>query len=408
MNGLIRTVKNNSSLILAPASAFAIYLLISRHSQLQADDLYFFLGSLIAVATVLDGGLPHRTGTRGHTPFSRLRTLRQVRSNLLVVSPLLAIVLFAMVYVSPYGAAHSHGSVLAYAFLALATISAKLFADTLRITMYRSHRRMQAEYITSAAAISRLICAAVLVGRVPFLHLYLVTLLFECAVLAKIQGIPLRAMVALPTRSQLRLRYSPSYVAANFAYNVSFNLDRGAGYFVLPSTEYRALVGVTSLYNMAILPHKLTENETLYPSLSKISPHAQAFFVLVGCGFLAVAVTLLVGPSHAWALHYIMSIGILWTALTCFYNHAWADKLRSFEIQGLSRVNLVATGISVVAVASVSLAYQVLIPVGLVAYSVANAVGASLSNAADMATFRKYILMAAVALTASGLVSLLL
>jgi hypothetical protein len=395
-------LRNNSSLILVPASAFGVYLVIASRSHLAADDLYFFLSGIFALCTILDGGLPYKIATGAGGSFSLIFVLRRVQKNLLKVTPFLGLAIFILIWLSPFGKKNSFFIILTYSLLGLSAITLKVLVDAVRVVSLKSKNRIITDELTSAFGIGRFLLVLLLAGFIPYLIVFVLTLALELLCIFRINRIKVWTLLrSTCSIFQSKLRFDKSYVKANFAYNLAFNLDRIAAFYVLTPEYYRVLVGITSLYNMAILPHKIIENELLYPSgFAAVSRFGRiwlpAIFCGAGCTGLVIAVHLLAYKFRVDISGITYIAGVLWVAITAYYNRTWSSSLRNFDIKFLANVNFAAATASLLTVALGYSAYYYFVPLGLLLYSLVNFFGLFFDRALNKSDIGAYLKVAAI------------
>jgi hypothetical protein len=399
---LIALLRNNSSLLAIPATSFCIYLVIAARSHLPADDLYFFLSAAFALCTVFDGGLPYRIAQGACKPFSLIRVCRRVLTNLFKAAPFIGLALGALIWMSPFAAKSSPGEAVAYAVLGLGVAITKVLSDTARVASLKSQHRIVTDQLTSAFGVLRLIVVLAIAGKVPYLPFFAVTLIAELTCITKINGVSLWTLVRAPRSAwHRRFRYDKSYLKANLAYNTAFNIDRVAAFYILEPTSYRALIGITSLYNMAILPQKLVENELLFPSTTRVYSHGiltmvPALFCGAGCAGLVIALHLLGRKFQADIATVTFIAASAWVTITAYYNRLWSIALRDFRIQFLAKVQLAASAAALTSAALGHEVYGDLIPAGLMAYSIVNFVGLFVGRLCRQADIAIYVSASAV------------
>lgn len=389
-------VGNNSSLIIAPLSSFLIYLVIVARSDFLADTLYFFLISAFALCTPIDGGLPYRIASGGCLRIGVIRMCRRVLTNLLKVLPLILIALLATIWFSPFGESANSVEIAFYACLGLCVVILKVLVDAVRVASLKSTRRVATDQLASLFGMFRLLIAVLVAGTVPFFPVFAVVLLIELICLLSLNDVSLGMLIAEPAKS-LRRRscWDRAYVKANLAYNSAFNVDRLVAFFFLSPESYRALIGVSSLYSMAILPHKLMENELLFPSSNRIqSPVLRTVIPAALCGLGSIGVVFalyMLGIKFSINFERTAQFtAVAWVSITCYYNRIWSISLRDFSIAYLAQVNLIASILAIISAFLVSDIYQMYVPVGLVMYSLANFVGVlrgSSSRSLDVVTY---------------------
>jgi hypothetical protein len=387
---------------LVPASAFGIYLVIASRSHLAADNLYFFLSGIFALCTILDGGLPYKIAAGAGGSFSLIFVLRRVQENLLKAAPFLGLAIFILVWLSPFGKKNSVFIIFTYSLLGLSAINLKVLVDAVRVVSLKSKNRIITDELTSAFGIGRFLLVLLLAGFIPYLIVFVLTLALELLCIFGINRINVWTLLR-STRSifQSKLRFDKSYVKANFAYNLAFNLDRIAAFYILTPEYYRVLIGITSLYNMAILPHKIIENELLYPSgFAAVSRFGRiwlpAIFCGAGCMGLVIAVHLLAYKFRVDISGITYLVGILWVAITAYYNRTWSSSLRNFDIQFLANVNFAAATVSLLTVALGYSAYYYFVPLGLLLYSLVNFFGLFFDRALNKSDIGAYLLVAGI------------
>lgn len=401
ISSLSALLRNNSSLMVVPASTFCIYLVIAARSQLPADDLYFFLSATFALCSVLDGGQPYKIAPGAGNTFSMTRVCRVVQTNLLQAAPFIGLVMAALIWLSPFSKNSTAPVVLAYACLGLATAMVKTLTDTARIASLKSAHRIFTDQLTSAFGLLRLLLALACAGHVPYLPIFAISLLAEFVCIARINGVAPWTVARIPRSIwRRRFRYDEGYLKANLAYNVAFNIDRLAAFYILAPGPYRVLVGITSLYNMAILPHKLVENELLFPSTPRKASHftstvLPAIFCGVGCAGLVIASHIL-GRKLGTDIGAIASVAsAAWATTTAYFNRVWATSLRKFKISHLAQVCLAASATALFAAAFGHDLYSHAIPAGLMAYSIVNFAGLFAHHLANKADLTIYLIAAA-------------
>lgn len=397
LRSVVALFKNNSSLLVVPASSFGIFLAIAARSHLPADDLYFFLSAAFSLCTVFDGGVPYKIPHGKGGKFSTTRACRTVLTNLLKASPLIGVALMILIAFSPFAKKSTVGEIIGYGCLGFLIAIVKVLTDTARVASLKTANRIWVDQLTSAFSIFRLLVVLAMAGAVPYLPVYGLALAAELFSLCRLNGIAILT-VTLPTRSTWlrRIRFSASYIQANLAYNAAFNIDRLAAFYVLPPNLYHGLIGITSLYSMSMLPHKLVENELMFPSTQKtLSNLAQtvvpAVFCGAGCFGLVIALHLLGKKFSSDMLHpATYAAAALWVVITAFYNRLWSISLRDFKISFLARINIFASIIAILAAAAGRELYHFLIPTGLLAYSAVNFIGLAggkMINRMDFATY---------------------
>jgi hypothetical protein len=396
IHDLVALLRNNSSLLSVPATSFCIFLVLATRSHLSADDLYFFLSAAFALCAVLDGGLPYRIAPGACNYFSFVRVCRRVLTNLLKAAPLVGFVLGTLIWLSPFTVKSGPGEAFAYVAVGLGIAITKVLTDTARVASLKSEHRITTDQLTTAFGVFRLLVVMVIAGELPYLPVLAATLLLELTCLARINGVAAWTLVRAPGKAwRRRFRCDGSYLKANFAYNVAFNIDRlVAFYFLLPSS-YRMLIGVTSLFNMAILPHKLVENELLFPSTTRANSNGMhilvpSIFCGVGCAGLVIALHLLSLKFGTNLSNFLFAAAALWVFITAYYNRLWSISLRDFKIEYLAKVNLAASVVALISAALGNGVYGHFVPAGLLGYSIANFVGlfaGRLSRYADIAIY---------------------
>jgi hypothetical protein len=399
--GFVTLLRNNSSLMAVPATSFCIYLVIAARSHLPADDLYFFLSAAFALCAVLDGGLPYRLAPGAGNPGSLIRVCRRVQTNMLQAAPFIGLALVALIWLSPFAAKSSPPEVLAYAGLGLGITLMKALTDTARVASLKSVHRVVTDQVTSAFGLLRLIAVLAIAGKVPYLPIFAISLLAELICIARVNSVAPWALARKP-RSVWRRRFrcDRSYLKANLAYNMAFNIDRLVAFYFLAPSPYRALVGITSLCNMAILPHKLVENELLFPSTTRKHSHfthtvVPAIFCGAGCAGLVIAFHLLGGKLGTDITAITSVAAAVWVTITAYYNRLWSISLRDFKIAFLAQVNLAASAAALVAAFLGHEVYGHFIPAGLAAYSIVNFAGLLAGRLAHKADLMIYVVAAA-------------
>lgn len=396
IHALISLLRNNSSLLVIPATSFCIYLVIAARSHLPADDLYFFLSAAFSLCTVLDGGLPYRIAPGACQPFSLIRVCRRVLTNLLKASPFIGLALIALIWMSPFAEKSSSGETLMYAGIGLGIAVTKVLTDTARVASLKSRHRSVTDQLTSGFGVLRLLVVLVIAGKAPYLPLFAITLIAELMCIIRINGVALWVLVGAPNSAfRRRIRFDKSYLKANLAYNAAFNIDRVAAFYILPASSYRALIGITSLYNMAILPQKLIENELLFPSTTReysrrILTVLPAILCGAGCAGLVVALHLLSQKFELDIATLTFTVAAVWVTITAYYNRIWSISLRDFKIQFLAKIQLAASAAALTSAALGHEIYGDFIPAGLMAYSIVNFAGlfaGRLGRQADIAIY---------------------
>lgn len=399
---VVALFKNNSSLLAVPATSFGIFLTIAARSHLPADDLFFFLSAGFSLCTVFDGGVPYKIPHGGGGRFSTTRACRRVLTNMLKASPFIGIALLTLISFSPFAKKSTVFEIIAYACLGLLIAIAKVLTDTTRIASMKTTHRVRTDQLAAAFSVFRLLVVLGVAGSVPYLPVYGLTLVAELYSLCRLSGISIQA-AALPTWSTVRRRtkFDASYIQANLAYNAAFNIDRLAAFYFLPPNLYRGLIGITSLYNMSILPHKLIENELMFPSTPRTHSSLTqvvipAAFCGAGCFGLLISLHLLGKKFSHETLHAVtFVVAASWMMITAYYNRLWSISLRDFKISFLAKINLFASVIAIVAAATGRELYELLIPTGLLAYSVTNFIGLAVGRLIHKVDLAIYVAAAA-------------
>ena len=395
-------LKNNSSLLTVPAASFGIYFVIAARSSFPADDLYFFLSAVFALCTVLDGGLPYKIAPGTSGPLALIRACRRVQNNLLLVAPFIGVGIVVLISLSPFAAKSSPLDVFGYATLGLLTSCLKVLTDTARVSSLKSRNRVVTDQLTSAFGLIRFILVLIIAGWVPYLPIFTATLAAELACVVRLNRVNLWAILCVPKYSwRWKLQFEGAYLKANFAYNAAFNIDRLAAFYILAAEPYRALIGFTSLYNMAVLPHKLVENELLFPSTKVArSQFSTTLFPAMlcgaGCAGIIVAQYLLTRKLAIDITGIAFAAAVTWVLITVYYNRLWSIALRDFNIAFLAKVNLVASVLAVIGAALGHVAYEHLIPAGLLAYSAINLLGLFVGREAYRRDFAIYLAAATI------------
>lgn len=380
---ILRLVLVNSSVVVTPAGGFLVVIVLTQRSQLPEDSLYFFLLGLVGFMSLLDGGLPYqRLG-----PVTNHRFIRVMRS--LVVNWSWSIVPFTCLvaaFTAFTGYAQSHGAAWTALFVGIAVFaaSAKLLADAARVLGLQTKSRSRINGLSSALALIRVGAALTLANRLPFLYAHAAVVAVELVVvLAIVRGPRLRGFrLFLPTL-RFKTRIFRDYVVANLGYLMGSSVDRIVAFYFTGAEAYRGIVLQLALYNMAILPHKLVENDMMFDARqAAIRRGVSLLMCAVGAAGLGAALWLQAthhskSPELQW---FLPAAGGLWVAITILYNHQWAAALRSSTTTVLANGTRLAGVAALVAAVALGFLYSQLVLVGAVAYALTNIVLATLDR----------------------------
>jgi len=381
LNAIARILSSNLSLVVAPGVNFALVFLLARYSTLQEDLLFFFMAGLIGFTSLLDGGCAYKVAGRP-SPKRVFVVCRYISDNLSIFLLPVLIGFIGATLFTPFGKTNDLLSVIFISFTALFCGYIKVYSDALKVLALKTPSRKAADQLASVMAIIRLITALSFLNKVPYIFVYAVTLCVELLLNLRLVGLGFGSLLrALRPRFGCRIRVYRDYVQANLAYLLSANLDRILSYYVLSDGLYRTLVILVSIFNMSVLPHKVIENEMLFPSQSKERGSESSILMisllLASVGALAIGYGLQVIVNRSPIFHVgkaTVFAACVWLASTIIFNRSWATKLRSRDTRVISRDTLLAgTGATFAGIFLMG-QYELLIPIVLLTYAMINVV----------------------------------
>jgi hypothetical protein len=376
---VVRVLSANASLVVMPASNFLLVTLLTRYSLLATDTAYYFLAAWIGLMTLFDGG----RALKVHAVKNKMvvyRVIAIVSANLYKVSFPVWIVICIVISGAPFAKRSSIAVIVLCGAATVVCGFVKILADTLRTLALRSGARMQADWLASAFAIGRVAAAWIFLNKFAYPFTYFISVVVEFLVLMRLVGVPLKSIPRL-LRPRIRRGFSAhwDYVRVNLAYLASVNVDRIFAYYFIDERAYKNLILATSILNVSIMPHKLIENEIVFPSKRRVGvlysvdrPSMLALMmasvgaVVIGCGFRIVNS----GDNFDTALNVM--VASIWLAVTLVYNKTWANLLHSGRTDNIARRTLIAGGVSFFAPFFLFPLYWNMIPVALFAYGMAN------------------------------------